>query len=100
MIFENIVHPTDIDNWIENGISFQLIDITDENLMSKFEIQSDWIPARKLIENTHLLRCDVPLVLCCHRGESSFMLMNILYYRHNFQNVYSLKSGILGWKEI
>jgi len=98
MIFENIVMPGEIEEWSVQGKSFQLVDITDENLLSKFKVESVWIPAKKLLEQTKLLKQDVPVVLCCHRGESSFVFMNLLFYKHNFQNIYSLRSGIKGWK--
>jgi rhodanese-related sulfurtransferase len=100
MIFENILLPGTLDEWITQGKSFQLVDMTEENLLSKFNIESNWIPAGKLLEQTNQLNKEVPVILCCHHGESSFIFMNLLFYHHNFQNVYSLKSGIKGWKSI
>jgi len=100
MIFDNIVLPNEVDDWINQGKSFQMIDLTEENLLSKSGIESNWIPARELINQTERLRTDVPVVLCCYSGESSFMLMNILFYTYKLQNVFSLKTGIKGWKGI
>jgi rhodanese-related sulfurtransferase len=100
MIFENMILPCELDDWIFKGKSFQLIDMTTENLLSGFKVESNWIPAHKLLEQKSLIKQDIPVVLCCYRGESSFIFMNILFYKFNFQNVYSLKSGINGWKRM
>jgi rhodanese-related sulfurtransferase len=100
MNFENIINPVELEKWINEGKNFQLVDITEENILKTQLIEFIWIPVSKLFNNIQSFRTDIPVVLCCQHGESSFLLMNILHYKHNLTNIYSLKSGFEGWKNL
>ena len=100
MNFENVIDPVELDEWINQNKSFQLVDITEEKILEAFENEFTWLPASKLLSQIHLLRKDVPVVLCCQHGESSFIIMNIIQLQFNLLNIYSLKTGLNGWKGI
>jgi rhodanese-related sulfurtransferase len=96
MISEKIITPVELKSWIDNGKEFQLIDITQQNLLKNLKIQSVWIPVHILIEQIQDLEKDIPVVLCCYVGADSFLLMKILSTEYHFGNVFSLKSGYSG----
>ncbi|MDF1546773.1 MAG: hypothetical protein P1P88_03055 [Bacteroidales bacterium] len=94
----SIISPAELDAWIENGMNFQLVDISLENLLKDVDILSDWIPVTNIINEIDKLKKDVPIVLCCRHGNDSFILMNIMHVNFGKTNVLSLKSGLYGWK--
>jgi rhodanese-related sulfurtransferase len=98
MIFDQVIYPQELEQWIAEGKDFQLVDISHDNILKNHDIDSVWIPSNQLVNNTNKLHDNIPVVLCCHYGESSFMMVNVLFFKHNIKNVYSLKSGIKGWK--
>jgi len=94
----SIIYPEELNKWLEQGKEFQLVDIDQENLLEGIDIQADWFPITALIDNLSKLKTDIPVILCCRRGNDSFMLMNLLHQQFNMTNVLSLKTGIYGWK--
>lgn len=94
----SIIYPDELNSWLEQGKKFQLVDIDTENLLESFDIQVDWIPITAILDNLSKIRSDIPVVLCCRRGNDSFMLMNLLQQQFNMANVLSLKTGVFGWK--
>jgi rhodanese-related sulfurtransferase len=98
MIISKLVSPDEINGWIEQNKAFQLIDISNDNLLKRNGIEAVWIRETLLLDQLSLIRKNIPVVLCCKYGEASFILMNILHRQFDFDNVYSLKSGIAGWK--
>lgn len=100
MIYKYNILPLQIDDWLKNGRIFQLIDISEENIMQNSPIVSQWIPASQLFKRIDEIKNEIPVVLCCQTGENSFFLMNILHNQYNRNNIYSLKSGIFGWESL
>ncbi len=100
MIFNNTILPEELITWIEIGKEFQLIDITDGNLLKDLQIQSKWIPGNILLSKVSELEKNIPVILSCRVGSDSFVLMNILATEYQMKNVLSLKSGFFGLREL
>ena len=100
MIINHIILPEELIEWIESGKEFQLIDITDDNLLKNLQIQSNWIPAHMLIGRISELEKNIPVIISCRVGADSFIFMNILSSEYQVNNVLSLKSGYIGLEKL
>jgi rhodanese-related sulfurtransferase len=100
MIFNRNILSVELIDWVENKKEFQLIDITNENLLKQLQIQSKWIPSHILLSQISELEKNIPIVLCCRVGADSFTLMNILSIEYQMDNVLSLKSGFIGLEKL
>ncbi len=99
-MINKIIYPEELLEWIDNQKDFQLIDLTDENLLEKLKILSTWIPVHHLFDRISEIEKEKPVVLSCRVGADSFFCMNILAKEYNMENVFSLKSGAIGLEEL
>lgn len=99
MNYTNIISPDELLVWIEQGKDYQLIDISQDNLLSNLKIKCDWIPVHTLLNRISELQISKPVILCCRVGADSYTLMNILVDQYFMQNVLSLKSGFYGLEQ-
>jgi len=100
MIINHTILPEELIEWIDAGKQFQLIDITDDNLLKNLQIQSKWIPVHTLISRISELEKSMPVIISCRVGADSFIFMNILSSEYQMNNVFSLKSGFNGLEEL
>jgi|GEM_PF-6537403 rhodanese-related sulfurtransferase len=96
----NIINPDELLLWIGQNRDYQLIDISDDNLLSNLNIKSDWIPAHTLLNRITELQKTKPVVLSCRVGADSFMMMNILVHQHSMHNVMTLRTGFYGLEQV
>jgi len=100
MIISNIIQPSELLEWIGIQKDIQIIDLSNDNLLARLNINSLSIPVHQLFDRVSELSKNKPVILCCNVGSDSFFCMNILAKDYEMDNVFSLKSGINGLSEL
>jgi rhodanese-related sulfurtransferase len=84
--------------WRKDGKPHQLVDIRELYEVETCTIGGAHIPMGEILQRLDELRRDVPVVIHCKSGRRSEAVVTHLQSL-GFQNVYSLREGIMGWVE-
>ncbi len=86
-------------SWKDQGVSFQLIDIREEEEVLSGNIGGIHIPMNAILQRKEELQREVPVVIHCNSGKRSNAVVYTLMNKHQFNNVYSLTGGIRAYAE-
>lgn len=89
----NEIEFDELQSWIKNNKSFQLIDVREPLEHKNFNIGGDNIPLGTIAENIKNLATDKPLVFYCQIGMRSKKAIQIVREKGSL-NLYNLKDGI------
>ena len=81
----------------DKGIDHQLIDVREEDEREFCNIGGDFIPMRTVLASLENIRKDVPVIVYCHHGNRSMMVVRTLQLQHGFTNLLNLSGGIDAW---
>lgn len=79
---------------LDNGESFQLIDVREQAEFDIFNIGGELIPLPELNDNIHRISRTVSVVFICQSGMRSRKAVQSLQEKFGYTQVYSLKGGI------
>ena len=99
MIYDKIITPIQLKERLTNKDELHIIDTREITSFLKPIDTAIHIPASKIIEKLGILPKEKPIILYCCHGVDSFFLMNMLVIEYGFTDVYSLKSGLEGWRK-
>lgn len=89
----------ELKQWREEGKEHQLIDVRESHEIDICCIDGDHIPMGEILEKTHSIRKDVPVVVHCRSGQRSGSVVISLERNYGFDNLYNLTGGILAWAD-
>ncbi len=81
----------------EGNLPFQLIDLREPYEAEQCSLGGTLIPMGDILERSHELRRDVPVVMHCKSGNRGAAVVQALRGRYGFTNVFNLKGGIEAW---
>lgn len=88
------ITASQLKSWQDDRISFQLIDIREEEEVAIGDIGGLHIPMDKVLQRITDIRKDIPVVVHCNSGKRSSAVVYTLAHKYGFDNVYSLCGGI------
>jgi adenylyltransferase/sulfurtransferase len=91
------IEPLEVARLRDEGRPFQLIDIREGYEVELCSIGGTHIPMGEVTQRLAELRRDVPVVVHCRSGARSAALVAALSARYGFDNLYSLRGGIMAW---
>ena len=92
------ISPQELAEWKKSDKAHQLIDIRELYEVETCSIGGDHIPMGEIVERSHEIRRDVPVVIHCKSGRRSEAVVAHLRSM-GLENVISLSQGILGWAD-
>lgn len=87
--------PQDIQKLYDSGVDIQFIDIRENGEKPEVSFQGLVLPLSILQESRQKISHDKPVILFCRSGTRSLHAVKMLREFYQFNNVYSLKGGIL-----
>lgn len=83
---------------MKDSISFQLIDVREEDEHFEFNIGGELMPLSELISFKHLISTDKPVIFYCRKGiRSQFAIQKLeRFFPHNI--FYNLSGGTDAWQ--
>ena len=91
--------PQELKSWLDEGKTFQLIDVREEHEREICSIGGESIPMATIINKANAIRTDCPVVIHCRSGKRSSSVIDALERHHGFDNLYNLNGGILAYAE-
>ena len=83
-----------------SGSPFQLIDVREPFEFDEVSIPGALlIPLATVLDNTHQIRTDLPVIVQCRSGMRSQTAIKALEQRAGYTNLSNLKGGILAYLE-
>lgn len=95
----NEITASQLKSWQDQGKTFQLIDIREEEEVATGTIGGTWIPMDKVLEKRAEFSSEVPVVVHCNSGKRSRAVVYTLTTKYNMKNVYSLCGGIQAYAQ-
>ena len=89
--------PAQLQEWMESGKDFQLIDIREPYEFEIVHLDATLLPREKLLAQPQIINPDVPTVLYCRSGVRSRQVIEQLQQTEGLNNLYNLEGGILAW---
>lgn len=89
--------PDELRTWKEGGTPFQLIDVREEYEVAYCTIGGQHIPMGEILERAEFIPKDQPVVFHCQSGKRSAAVVYALEKKFGFQNLYTLKGGVVAW---
>lgn len=83
----------------ENPDSVELIDVREKEEHAAFNIGGRLIPFMEMIDNHRLITRDKPVILYCSKGVRSFLAIQRLEEKYQFNNLINLSGGMDAWKK-
>ena len=96
---ENEISVQELQKMREEKTPHQLIDIREEHELANHHIGGEHIPMADILQQTDKIARDKTVVIHCNSGKRSAAVVHTLRTKHAFENVYSLKGGIVAWIE-
>ncbi len=84
--------------WIEGDRKLILIDVREPFERKAFNIGGKHIPLGELMQQTHEIDKEIPVVFYCEKGVRSAIAIQRLEAK-GFSNLYNLRGGIAAWKK-
>lgn len=94
---EKEITPQELQQWIEAGTDFQLIDVREPDEYELVNIKGELIPLSRLQESVYAISKNKKVVVHCKLGGRSAEAIKILERDFGFTNLYNLKGGIIGY---
>ena len=85
---------------IEGKAEFQILSIAQRSYYIPENIIATKVTISEVEENFNLVRKDVPVIVVCDHGESSFFLATIIQIQDKNINVFSLEGGLKKLREV
>ncbi len=82
---------------IENGEPHQIIDIREDHEVDSGHIDGLHIPLADIIERSHEIDSQVPVVVHCKSGTRAAAAVHALEAYKGFENLHLLEGGIEAW---
>ena len=90
--------PSQLKEWLTNGIKFNLIDIREEYEREDYKLNDTYfIPMGDMLSSLEKIDKSTPTVFYCESGNKSKTVVSILK-RKGYNKVYSLLGGLIQWK--
>ena len=97
--FEVDVRPNHLQDWMNEGIGFQILDIREPfELQQGHLVNSTFIPMNDVPNEYHHLNTAKPIVVVCAAGMRSWSVAQWLR-NQGLDNVWSLENGWAAWSE-
>lgn len=94
--FEEI-GPIELNKRLQNGDEIHLIDVRETHEYDICHLNAVLIPMNTIPENIGKIPRDKTVVLYCHHGMRSAMMIKYLEGEYGFKNLVNLSTGIQGW---
>ncbi len=91
------ITPKELKEKIDNDEKLQIIDVREKYEYDIVNIGGELIPLHEILQNKDKLKKDRPVILHCRSGSRSAQAIKALEQRHDFDNLYNLKGGILAY---
>jgi adenylyltransferase/sulfurtransferase len=91
------ITPIELKRWMDEGRSFQLIDIREPHEIQISSIGGEHIPMGQITDQIDRLRKDIPVVIYCRSGSRSAAVIRHLEAKAGLDNLYNLKGGLLAY---
>ncbi len=88
-----------IQQWIEEGLKFHLIDVREDFEHEIFNLGGQLIPLNEITNNVLQIPIDIPVVIYCKKGIRSQIAIQRLLQKNKFTNLYNLQGGTTAWIE-
>ncbi|MGB0423461.1 MAG: ThiF family adenylyltransferase [Flavobacteriales bacterium] len=85
---------------MDEGKSFQLIDVREPFEYEQAEMGGELIPLNQIPESADKIAKDKQVIIHCRSGKRSADAVAYLQQHHGFDNLYNLKGGIIAWSQI
>lgn len=89
------VSATEFQEWREDGIDIQIIDVREPAEYDLVNIGGTLIPIAEISENGEKIARDKPVVLICKSGVRSIKAIEVLQEKYGYSNLYNLKGGLI-----
>lgn len=90
------INAIELFNWMKENKKFQLIDVRESYERQICSLDSLHLPMNSVLSHANKIAKDIPVVLYCHHGVRSQMVINSLL-EQGFQNLVNLEGGIHQW---
>jgi rhodanese-related sulfurtransferase len=88
-----------LNEWIQSGKDFQLIDVREPYEYEIANISGLLIPKGEILKHLDEIDRDKDVVIYCRSGKRSQDVINLLKHEVGLTNLYNLKGGILAWAD-
>ena len=88
-----------LQEWINSGKDFQLIDVREPYEWDIANIGGTLIPKGEILQHLGEIERDKDVVIMCRSGKRSQDVINLLNQSEGFTNLHNLKGGILAWAD-
>ncbi len=92
------ITPTEVKQWIENGIPFQWIDVRESYEFEAGHLATQHIPLSELPTHVDELLRTMPVVIHCKSGSRGAQACKYLR-KAGFNNVRNMQGGMLRWQQ-
>ena len=82
---------------IDSGEDFQLIDVREPYEYEAANLDGELIPLQQIPDSSDKISKDKKVIVHCRSGARSAQAIQFLEDRHNLDNLYNLKGGIMAW---
>lgn len=89
-----IITSDTLKEMMQEGVSFQLIDVREPAEHEAHHIGGELIPLNEVLANRESISTDKPVIFYCRVGVRSHIAIQRLQEKFGYQNLYNLKGGI------
>jgi len=93
------ITPKELKTRIDSGDNIQIIDVREIHEADICTINGLLIPMATILENTHQIKKDIPVIIHCRTGKRAAAVILTLEKQFNFDNLYNLEGGILQYAD-
>ena len=94
------VNVQELKRLMDQGASFQLIDVREPFEFEQAEMGGELIPLNQIPGSVDKIAKDKQVIIHCRSGKRSADAVAYLQQHHGFENLYNLKGGIIAWSQI
>jgi sulfur-carrier protein adenylyltransferase/sulfurtransferase len=91
------ITPAELKSWKEKGIRYHLIDIREEYEVAYCSLGGEHIPMGEILSHAHKISRAEPVIFHCQGGKRSAAVVYALEQKFQFENLYTLKGGVMAW---
>jgi len=95
----NQLSVVELNEWIQSGKEFQLIDVREPYEYEIANISGLLIPKGEILQHLDEIDRDKDVVIHCRSGKRSQDVIDLLKQEAGLTNLYNLKGGILAWAD-
>ncbi len=95
----NQISVAELNEWIQSGKDFQLIDVREPYEYEIANISGLLIPKGEILQHLDEIDRDKDVVIHCRSGKRSQDVIDLLKQEAGLTNLYNLKGGILAWAD-